>query len=389
VDIEALAKTEVETKYRKLEKEYKITKKRVDEIDLLKIDSSTNIGALQTEIEELKRLLDEENKGKANNIKIKKQYEQQLLEANERTDEKERERARLERANQRLEQQLKLLREKEAESNTELEENSKEKDTKLEELKTKLQKETESRIRFEQTNRQLESQINELKQEMETDEKIKQPGGNTSQLKKQFQEQIDILREQLDLEVEAKEGIKAENRKFVKEKEQLEKAYQEVKEKLKLARAQLDKAKEDVVSSERSRSFLAQEKKQLQQDKEIFIKEVSDLMKSEGKLESVHKEGYLQKEGTDGIIKSNQWKKRWFILKNLTLQYFKSPSDKTPLGEIIIEEGAQIKKLTEKKFFITSKSKSVMLIADTMPEVEGWIKAIQNNMKAVKQYPAV
>jgi len=30
-----------------------------------------------------------------------------------------------------------------------------------------------------------------------------------------------------------------------------------------------------------------------------------------------------------------------------------------------------------------------MLIADTMPEVEGWIKAIQHNMKAVKQYPAV
>jgi len=30
-------------------------------------------------------------------------------------------------------------------------------------------------------------------------------------------------------------------------------------------------------------------------------------MKSEGKLESVHKEGYLQKEGTDGIIKSNQY----------------------------------------------------------------------------------
>jgi len=228
-----------------------------------------------------------------------------------------------------------------------------------------------------------------MKQDIESEEKSKQPGGNTSQLKKQFQEQIDVIREQLDIEVEAKEGLKSENRKLLKEKEQLEKAYQEVKEKLKLTRGQLDKSNEEVVASKQRQSFLAQEKKQLQQDKEILVREVSDFMKSEGKLEPVQKAGYLTKEDTTGIMKSNQWKKRYFILKNLSLQYFKSPSEKTPLGEIIIEDGAQIKKLTEKKFYIQNKTKSVMLIADTVAEVEDWTKSILHNIKAIKQYPAV
>jgi len=60
----------------------------------------------------------------------------------------------------------------------------------------------------------------------------------------------------------------------------------------------------------------------------MLVKEVSDFMKSEGKLEPVHKEGYLKKEETGAIIKSSQWKKRRFVLKNLELQYFNSPSEK-------------------------------------------------------------
>lgn len=53
-------------------------------------------------------------------------------------------------------------------------------------------------------------------------------------------------------------------------------------------------------------------------------------------------QGYLTKEGG----KHKSWRKRWFILTDNCLYYFKNPSDKEPLG-IIPLENLEIRECTD------------------------------------------
>uniref|UniRef100_A0A7N8X6N8 Pleckstrin homology domain containing, family H (with MyTH4 domain) member 1 n=1 Tax=Mastacembelus armatus TaxID=205130 RepID=A0A7N8X6N8_9TELE len=96
--------------------------------------------------------------------------------------------------------------------------------------------------------------------------------------------------------------------------------------------------------------------------------------------EMLEKSGYLLKMGSQ--VKA--WKRRWFILRNGEILYYKSPSDviRKPQGQIELNssccivrgEGAQTFQLiTEKKtFYLTADSPNIL---------EEWIRVLQNILK--------
>uniref|UniRef100_A0A8C7FZC8 Pleckstrin homology domain containing, family H (with MyTH4 domain) member 1 n=1 Tax=Oncorhynchus kisutch TaxID=8019 RepID=A0A8C7FZC8_ONCKI len=98
------------------------------------------------------------------------------------------------------------------------------------------------------------------------------------------------------------------------------------------------------------------------------------------------KSGYLLKMGSQ--VKA--WKRRWFILRNGEILYYKSPSDviRKPQGQmelnsscrIIRGEGAQTFQLiTEKKtFYLTADSPNIL---------EEWIRVLQNILKVQASSP--
>uniref|UniRef100_A0A674EQY1 Pleckstrin homology domain containing, family H (with MyTH4 domain) member 1 n=1 Tax=Salmo trutta TaxID=8032 RepID=A0A674EQY1_SALTR len=98
------------------------------------------------------------------------------------------------------------------------------------------------------------------------------------------------------------------------------------------------------------------------------------------------KSGYLLKMGSQ--VKA--WKRRWFILRNGEILYYKSPSDviRKPQGQmelnsscrIVRGEGAQTFQLiTEKKtFYLTADSPNIL---------EEWIRVLQNILKVQASSP--
>ncbi|TSN67090.1 Pleckstrin homology domain-containing family H member 1 [Bagarius yarrelli] len=102
--------------------------------------------------------------------------------------------------------------------------------------------------------------------------------------------------------------------------------------------------------------------------------------------ESLEKSGYLLKMGSQ--VKA--WKRRWFILRNGEILYYKSPSDviRKPQGQIELNsfcriargEGAQTFQLiTEKKtFYLTADSPNIL---------EEWIRVLQNILKVQASGP--
>uniref|UniRef100_A0AAY3ZUB3 Uncharacterized protein n=1 Tax=Denticeps clupeoides TaxID=299321 RepID=A0AAY3ZUB3_9TELE len=96
--------------------------------------------------------------------------------------------------------------------------------------------------------------------------------------------------------------------------------------------------------------------------------------------EMLEKSGYLLKMSTS--VKA--WKRRWFVLKNGEILYYKSPSDviRKPQGHmelnmacrIVRGEGAQT-------FQLTSEKKTFYLSADSLNILEEWIRALQNVLK--------
>ncbi|KAM9354352.1 pleckstrin homology domain-containing family H member 1 isoform 2-T2 [Pholidichthys leucotaenia] len=96
--------------------------------------------------------------------------------------------------------------------------------------------------------------------------------------------------------------------------------------------------------------------------------------------EMLEKSGYLLKMGSQ----MKAWKRRWFILRNGEILYYKSPSDviRKPQGQIELNssccivrgEGAQTFQLiTEKKtFYLTADSPNIL---------EEWIRVLQNILK--------
>eukprot|EP01102_Stenamoeba_stenopodia_P014119 TRINITY_DN465_c0_g1_i1.p1 TRINITY_DN465_c0_g1~~TRINITY_DN465_c0_g1_i1.p1 ORF type:complete len:231 (+),score=50.13 TRINITY_DN465_c0_g1_i1:51-743(+) len=88
------------------------------------------------------------------------------------------------------------------------------------------------------------------------------------------------------------------------------------------------------------------------------------------------KDGYLTKQG--GLVKS--WKKRWFILKNNFLYYFKSPNHlSNTKGAVLLDDAmAQRAQFPGKShgFTIQTQDRLYYLYAASDLDAEDWINAI-------------
>eukprot|EP01104_Vermistella_antarctica_P019415 TRINITY_DN758_c2_g3_i1.p1 TRINITY_DN758_c2_g3~~TRINITY_DN758_c2_g3_i1.p1 ORF type:complete len:2061 (-),score=458.91 TRINITY_DN758_c2_g3_i1:628-6810(-) len=107
---------------------------------------------------------------------------------------------------------------------------------------------------------------------------------------------------------------------------------------------------------------------------------------SEKMLSSFHnpeKEGWLKKEG----LKYKNWKRRWCILKNNFISYFKSRQEGAPVGAIPLTDAFGCEKTDEKlnKFKIMTRHRTYYLIAETTKEMNEWMvvvnKAVAANAK--------
>jgi len=99
-------------------------------------------------------------------------------------------------------------------------------------------------------------------------------------------------------------------------------------------------------------------------------------------LTNAEKDGFLTKQG--GSIKT--WKKRWFVLKDGTIYYFKSQKDLEQTGEIKLETTTKCSNEGKKKgkvyFSVATQNRKYMIHADTEASANQWVevinKAIEN-----------
>ncbi|KAJ4445671.1 hypothetical protein ANN_12355, partial [Periplaneta americana] len=93
--------------------------------------------------------------------------------------------------------------------------------------------------------------------------------------------------------------------------------------------------------------------------------------------ESLEKAGHLAKLG--GKLKT--WRKRWFVLRNGVLTYWKSQSDvnRKPQGQIVLDEICRITRADGAATFeISTGKKTYYLTADSIATMEDWIRVLQN-----------
>ncbi|XP_033220742.1 uncharacterized protein CG43867 [Belonocnema kinseyi] len=98
------------------------------------------------------------------------------------------------------------------------------------------------------------------------------------------------------------------------------------------------------------------------------------------KQESLEKTGQLAKLG--GKLKT--WRKRWFVLRNGVLTYWKSQHDinRKPQGQIILDEVCRINRADGAATFeIATGKKTYYLTADCIATMEEWIRVLQNIQK--------
>ncbi|XP_017852131.1 uncharacterized protein CG43867 isoform X3 [Drosophila busckii] len=96
------------------------------------------------------------------------------------------------------------------------------------------------------------------------------------------------------------------------------------------------------------------------------------------KLESLEKMGHLAKLG--GKLKT--WRKRWFVLKNGQLNYWKCQHDaaqRKPQGQILLDEACRINRAEGASTFEIDTGKKVYyLTADSHATMDDWIRVLQN-----------
>ncbi|XP_048526444.1 uncharacterized protein CG43867 isoform X5 [Dendroctonus ponderosae] len=95
------------------------------------------------------------------------------------------------------------------------------------------------------------------------------------------------------------------------------------------------------------------------------------------RIESLEKCGSLAKLG--GKLKT--WRKKWFVLKNGVLTYYKSQSDinRKPQGQIMLDEICKITRAEGSNTFeIDTGKKTYYLTADTITAMEDWVRILQN-----------
>ncbi|XP_055641142.1 uncharacterized protein CG43867 isoform X4 [Toxorhynchites rutilus septentrionalis] len=95
------------------------------------------------------------------------------------------------------------------------------------------------------------------------------------------------------------------------------------------------------------------------------------------KMETLEKVGHLAKLG--GKLKT--WRKRWFVLKNGQLTYWKSQQDvnRKPQGTIALDEACRINRAEGASTFEIDTGKKVYyLTADSHATMDDWIRVLQN-----------
>ncbi|XP_068907075.1 uncharacterized protein CG43867 isoform X3 [Tenebrio molitor] len=95
------------------------------------------------------------------------------------------------------------------------------------------------------------------------------------------------------------------------------------------------------------------------------------------RIESLEKSGSLAKLG--GKLKT--WRKKWFVLKNGVLTYYKGQSDinRKPQGQIILDEVCKITRAEGSNTFeIDTGKKTYYLTADSITAMEDWVRILQN-----------
>uniref|UniRef100_A0A3P8V9Z6 Pleckstrin homology domain containing, family H (with MyTH4 domain) member 1 n=1 Tax=Cynoglossus semilaevis TaxID=244447 RepID=A0A3P8V9Z6_CYNSE len=102
--------------------------------------------------------------------------------------------------------------------------------------------------------------------------------------------------------------------------------------------------------------------------------------------EMLEKSGYLLKMGSQ--VKA--WKRRWFILRNGEILYYKSPSDviRKPQGQIELNSSCRIiRGEGAQTFQLITEKKTFYLTADSPNILEEWIRVLQNILKVQASSP--
>ncbi|XP_053130423.1 pleckstrin homology domain-containing family H member 1 isoform X2 [Hemicordylus capensis] len=96
--------------------------------------------------------------------------------------------------------------------------------------------------------------------------------------------------------------------------------------------------------------------------------------------ESLEKSGYLLKISS----RMKTWKRRWFVLKNGQIMYYKSPSDIIckPQGQVELNSSCQIVRGEGSQTFqLITEKRTYCLTADSPNILEEWIRVLQNILK--------
>ncbi|XP_028409734.1 pleckstrin homology domain-containing family H member 2-like [Dendronephthya gigantea] len=102
------------------------------------------------------------------------------------------------------------------------------------------------------------------------------------------------------------------------------------------------------------------------------------------KSESLQKTGYLSKLG--GRIKN--WKRRWFVLSENKLSYYKTENDvnKKALGQIPLEGFCGITRIEGSlSFQIDTPKRKYYLTGESIDDIDDWLKVLQNDLR---KFPA-
>eukprot|EP01101_Sappina_pedata_P009564 TRINITY_DN5620_c0_g1_i1.p1 TRINITY_DN5620_c0_g1~~TRINITY_DN5620_c0_g1_i1.p1 ORF type:complete len:781 (-),score=218.40 TRINITY_DN5620_c0_g1_i1:47-2389(-) len=138
----------------------------------------------------------------------------------------------------------------------------------------------------------------------------------------------------------------------------------------------------DVVSPKRRLSILASTRAELSEWMMTIRSQIELARQEELSNDVPTKKGFLLKLGQ---VRKN-WKTRWFVLKGMTLFYFKDQKQdgKNPLGHLPLE-GATIDIVDGDVscFRISTKSRSMFVSADSAATMMQWIDAINTTLESV------
>ncbi|NXF08063.1 PKHH1 protein, partial [Smithornis capensis] len=96
--------------------------------------------------------------------------------------------------------------------------------------------------------------------------------------------------------------------------------------------------------------------------------------------EPMEKSGYLLKMGSQ----VKMWKRRWFVLRNRQIMYYKSPSDviRKPQGQMELNSSCQIVRGEGSQTFqLVTEKRTYFLTADSPNILEEWIHVLQSILK--------